>query len=86
MLRSLLHKSKAEIIDLQSGTKTDENNKSIIQFCALMTLIGGVQMLTVIFSMNFQWPQAITHAFKSAIGPIVFFNFVGAYSRLYTYI
>jgi hypothetical protein len=70
---------KAEIEALDSGTETNENNHMVVRYCALMMLIGGVQMLTLVFSMNFQWPQSITHAFESAIGPIVFFNFIGAW-------
>jgi hypothetical protein len=42
-------------------------------------------MLAVIFSMNFQWPNNLTHAFESAIGPIVFFNFIGAWMCAWLY-
>jgi hypothetical protein len=49
---------KAEIEEVGNGTGprgavgrngTDENNHMIVKYCALMTLIGGAQMLAVIF-------------------------------------
>jgi hypothetical protein len=78
--------NKAEIEELDSGTEADPgDSQMVIKYCALMTLIGGAQMVAVILSMNFQWPNNLTHAFRAAIGPIVFFNFIGGWLCAWLY-